>query len=276
MMRPVWLALILALTGITAPAWGQSTQPDAPATVALLVRHAEKAALPADDPPLTQDGRRRAEALAGIVKDAHPTAIITTQLRRTVETGQPSAAAMGITPEVVPVSSATTQQNAADVATAVRKHAGKTVLVVGHGNTVPEIIAALGGPHLPDICEPVYDKLFVLVLGIAAFGGALVAWLGSGFPVQATTASVIAAIGTYGVHLYRVKHAQQQMKPLDAGQPATFEDWVNRDAQLARVRYRGAVWEARVEGDAEVAPGAMLYVLAAQGNTLSVSKTRPA
>jgi broad specificity phosphatase PhoE len=94
-----------------------------------------------------------------------PTAIITTQLHRTVETALPTAAAVGVTPEVVPVTATNTQQNAADVATAVRKHAGKTVLVVGHGNTVPLIIAALGGPHLPDICEQIYDKLFVMVLG---------------------------------------------------------------------------------------------------------------
>ena len=129
-----------------------------------MVRHAEKAAQPADDPPLTQDGRRRAEALAGVIKNAHAAAIITTQLRRTVETAQPAAAATGVTPELVPVSAAAAQQNAVDVAAAVRRHLGKTVLVVGHGNTVPEIIAALGGPHLPDICEQIYDKLFVLVL----------------------------------------------------------------------------------------------------------------
>ena len=137
MTRAVWLGLILVLTGITAPAWGQTAQPSDPATVVLLVRHAEKAAQPADDPPLTPDGRRRAEALAGVIKDAHPTAILTTQLRRTVETAQPSAAAVGVTPEVVPVSAANTQQNAVDVAAAVRKHAGATVLVVGHDNTVP-------------------------------------------------------------------------------------------------------------------------------------------
>jgi broad specificity phosphatase PhoE len=165
MTRTVWLALILALVGIAAPARGQTAQPDASGTVVLLVRHAEKSAQPADDPPLTPDGRRRAEALAVVVKDARPTAIITTQLRRTVETAPPSAAAAGVTPEVVPVSAATPQQNAVDVTTAVRKHPGKTVLVVGHGNTVPEIIAALGGPTLPDICESVYEKLFVLVLG---------------------------------------------------------------------------------------------------------------
>jgi broad specificity phosphatase PhoE len=165
MTRAVWPALVLVLIAITAPSWSESAQPDASPTVVVLVRHAEKAAQPADDPPLTQDGHRRAEALAAVVKDVRPTAIITTQLHRTVETALPTAAAVGVTPEVVPVSAANTQQNAADVATAVRKHAGKTVLVVGHGNTVSLIIAALGGPHLPDICEQIYDKLFVMVLG---------------------------------------------------------------------------------------------------------------
>jgi broad specificity phosphatase PhoE len=165
MMRTAWPALVLVLIGITAPSWSETAPPGDSATVVLLVRHAEKAAQPGDDPPLTQDGLRRAEALAGVVKDAHPTAIITTQLRRTVETARPSTAALGVTPEVVPVSAANTQQNAAAVAAAVQKHPGKTVLVVGHGNTVPQIIAALGGPQLPDICESVYDRLFVLVLG---------------------------------------------------------------------------------------------------------------
>jgi phosphohistidine phosphatase SixA len=164
MMRTAWPALVLVLIGIAAPLWSETAEPDTSGTVVLLVRHAERAAQPADDPPLTEDGRRRAEALAGIVKDARPAAIITTQLRRTVETAQPSAAAVGMTPEVVPISSTTTQQNAVEVAAAVRKHPGTTVLVVGHGNTVPLIITALGGPKLPDICESVYDKLFVLVL----------------------------------------------------------------------------------------------------------------
>src|SRR5215470_14448328 len=60
MTRTIWLAFILVLTGIAAPAQTQTTQPESSATVVLFVRHAEKAAQPADDPPLTQDGRRRA------------------------------------------------------------------------------------------------------------------------------------------------------------------------------------------------------------------------
>jgi membrane protein implicated in regulation of membrane protease activity len=47
-------------------------------------------------------------------------------------------------------------------------------------------------------------------------------------------------------------------------------------ARLARVRYRGASWEARVEGSEALEPGATVFVLAADGNTLKVAKTRPA
>ena len=126
------------------------------------------------------------------------------------------------------------------------------------------------------ITELVTGTFYLLVLGFAAFGGAAVAWLGQGFPVQAITAGVVAAVGTYGVHLYHVKHVQQKMKPLDHAQPVTFEGWVNQEARLARVRYRGASWEARVEGDASIDSGGMLYILATQGNTLTVSSTRPA
>jgi broad specificity phosphatase PhoE len=165
MMRSGRLAVVLALIAMTASAWGETVLPGPAATIVLLVRHAEKAAGPGDDPPLTPDGRRRAEALVAVIKDTRPTAIITTQLHRAVETAQPSAAAAGVTPEEVPIDPANIPQNIAGVAAAVRNHAGETVLVVGHNNSVPAIIAALGGPQLPTICDRVYDKLFVLVLG---------------------------------------------------------------------------------------------------------------
>jgi len=124
-----------------------------------VVRHAEKAAAPAGDPPLSPAGRARAKALVDSAKQAGVHAIITTQFLRTKETGAPTAAALGITPEIVPATSARSIQ---DVVAAVRKHAGETVLVVGHSNTVPGIIAGLGAEEPPAICDSEYDDLYVV------------------------------------------------------------------------------------------------------------------
>jgi membrane protein implicated in regulation of membrane protease activity len=124
------------------------------------------------------------------------------------------------------------------------------------------------------IVELLTGTFYLLMLGLAAFGAALAAWLGQGIAVQAVVAAVIAAAGCYGVHIYRAKNAKGQMAPLDAGQPASFEGWLDQGAGRARVRYRGAQWEARVEGEPE--PGATVYVVATHGNTLEVSTRRPA
>jgi membrane protein implicated in regulation of membrane protease activity len=125
------------------------------------------------------------------------------------------------------------------------------------------------------IVEVMTGTFYLLMLGIAAFGAAAAAWLGWGFPVQSVVAVVLAAIGCYGVHLYREKNRAQQMPPIDAGMPASFESWLDAGARLARVRYRGASWDARVEGAEALEPGATVYVLAADGSTLRVAKNRP-
>ena len=125
------------------------------------------------------------------------------------------------------------------------------------------------------IVELLTGTFYLLVLGIAAFGAALAAWLGLQFSAQSIIAALIGAIGCYGVHLYRAKNRAEQMAPIDAGMPASFESWLDAGARLARVRYRGASWDARVEGGEALEPGATVYVLAADGNTLRVTKTRP-
>ena len=126
------------------------------------------------------------------------------------------------------------------------------------------------------IAELLSGTFYLLVLGIAAFGAAGAAGLGMVFAVQAIIACVVTAAGCYGVHAYRARNRAQQMAPIDAGMPASFESWIDSGARLARVRYRGASWDARVEGAEALEPGATVYVLAADGNTLKVTKTRPA
>lgn len=125
------------------------------------------------------------------------------------------------------------------------------------------------------ITELLTGTFYLLVLGLAAFGAALAAWLGFDFGAQAIAFFVVAGGGSYAVHSYRARNRAQQMPSIDAGQPANFESWVDQAAGLARVRYRGASWEARLEGEAALQPGAVVYVLATQGNTLKVSARRP-
>lgn len=145
----------------------------------ILVRHADKASKPADDPPLTVEGEKRAQDLAATLRDAGVTAIITTQLHRTRDTAGPLAKALGITPEVIKVGERALVANPAPgmqfapevveerakyVATlesTLRQRSG-VILVVGHDWSVPGLIASLGGPQLSNICSSVYDNLFIL------------------------------------------------------------------------------------------------------------------
>src|SRR5687768_5460755 len=137
----------------------------APPTVVLLVRHAEKAAQPAQDPPLTEGGSARARALVAVARDAGVKAIISTQFLRTRNTAEPTATALSLTPEIVQAGGL--PQHAKAVAEQVMKHAGGTVLVVGHSNTIPAIVGALGAPQPRDLCDSEYDQLFVVVIGDA-------------------------------------------------------------------------------------------------------------
>ena len=125
------------------------------------------------------------------------------------------------------------------------------------------------------IAELVTGTFYLVVLGVAAFGAAAAAYFGQDFPVQSIVAGIVAAAGAYWVHTYRASNATLQMKPVDAGQPANFESWIDQGARLARVRYRGASWDARVEGDQAPEPGGVVYVMSTHGNTLKVTLKHP-
>jgi broad specificity phosphatase PhoE len=157
-------SFVLAATAVLGFGFGpRPATVTAPPTVVLLVRHAEKAAQPAQDPPLTDAGSARARSLVAVARDAGVSAIITTQFLRTKNTAEPTATALKVTPEVV--NAGGMPQHAKAVAEQVLKHAGSTVLVVGHSNTIPAIVGALGAPQPKDLCDSEYDQLFVVVLG---------------------------------------------------------------------------------------------------------------
>ncbi len=164
-------ALLAVSLAVAAPGGAQAVTKDAPAagapaaraagsTLVVLVRHAEKAAEPADDPPLTELGATRARALQAALADAGVQAVVATPRRRTSDTARPLMDALGLAPEIVPLAG----DHVKAVADAVRRHAGQVVLVVGHSNTIPAIIGALGGPRLKDLCDAEHSNLFVLTL----------------------------------------------------------------------------------------------------------------
>lgn len=153
------VCFVFAAAGMGGPAPAEGDR------VVVLVRHAEKAAEPGSDPELSEAGKARARALASALEDADIDAIVTTQFKRTRDTAAPVAKVRGLTPIVVPAGG-NTAEHAGRVARAVRAlPAGSVILVVGHSNTVPAIISALGGPEIPELCESEYAGLFVVVAG---------------------------------------------------------------------------------------------------------------
>lgn len=126
------------------------------------------------------------------------------------------------------------------------------------------------------IGELLSGTFYLLMLAIAAFGAAGAAYLGIDFGLQIAVAAVVAAAGCYGVHLYRANNKARQMPSIDAGMSASFEHWIDATSRLARVRYRGASWDARVEGSETIEPGTLIYVASTDGNTLKVTAKPPA
>lgn len=157
------LALLLALA---APAPARRFQ--AP-TVVIVVRHGEKAARPADDPPLSLEGSKRAIRLSTIAQAVGVEAIFVTQARRTRETAEPSASLLNAPITSVPVNSARDDDIAA-YAEALKQrilsdHRGKAVLVVGHSNTAPKVAGALGNRTLPNLNDATeFDAIFFVVV----------------------------------------------------------------------------------------------------------------
>jgi len=137
----------LLLSAFLSTATAQST--------IFIVRHAEKADA-TKDPDLSEAGRARAEALAKMLKDANITAIYATEFKRTQQTATPLAKVLGITVTILPA-----KDNAALIAK-LRASTGNA-LVVGHGDTIPDLIKALGISDPINIAENDYDNLFAVV-----------------------------------------------------------------------------------------------------------------
>jgi broad specificity phosphatase PhoE len=162
MRRSAVLFAIVALAAVVIAPVARPLAAQSAPTVVIIVRHADKAATPANDPPLTEVGVERAKALAELLKDAKVGAVLHTPTTRTRETARPTAERFGLTPEIIPTGPMPVVSAA--VVNMVQRHAGQTVLIVGHSNTVMPWIAALGGPQRENLCDHQYDGIYTLVI----------------------------------------------------------------------------------------------------------------
>ena len=144
-----FITLLLVSVLLISAAAAQST--------IFIVRHAEKAAGGGDDPDLSEAGRARAEALATVLKDAGISAIYTTELKRTQQTAAPLAKTLHLDPAII------VAKDRAALSAKLRGSSGN-VLVVGHSNTIPDVIKALGITTTVSIADNDYDNLFVVIL----------------------------------------------------------------------------------------------------------------
>lgn len=121
----------------------------------LLVRHGDVPPDAGADPSLTPQGRARADALRTLVAPAGISKIIVSSLQRTQQTAQPTATLLGLTPDII--------SEPPSIVTALRAlPRTASVLVVGHSNTVPDVITGLGGPSVT--VEPTaFDRLFIFL-----------------------------------------------------------------------------------------------------------------
>ena len=149
-----WLLTVL-LVFVPALASAQS--------LVIGVRHAERAdggsgtMLSQTDPLLSAEGEARAKRLAAMLADAGITAIYATEYKRTQDTAKPLAQKIG-----VEVRTHKAQDNAGLAAKLKADHAKDVVLVIGHSNTLPNVIKALGGPEWK-IPEAEYDTIYIFV-----------------------------------------------------------------------------------------------------------------
>lgn len=122
-----------------------------------LVRHGEKAQGDAKDPELTEMGRVRARNIAAILGKAGVKAVFSTPLKRTRQTAAPLAAAGGFEVQAY-------DPNTPAALVAKVKTLSGAVLVVGHSNTLTELVRLFGGVPGPDVADNEYDRLYQLIV----------------------------------------------------------------------------------------------------------------
>ena len=134
---------------------------DTDAVTFIVVRHAEKGTDDARNPSLSEAGQARAQRLAALLSKEPVHAAYATAYRRTYQTAQPVAADRSI--HITTYNAQLPASQFAEQLRALNKTG--TVLVVGHSNTVPDIVGALAGRPIDAISDDEFSRLYRVRIG---------------------------------------------------------------------------------------------------------------
>ena len=140
--------------GKTTPITGLG---DDKTTIFVFVCRAEKNTEPADNPDLSEAGKIRAQKLAELLKDLEVHRAAATTTKRAIQTAQPLIDMTHCGTDIYSKSA-----TEAFLLSAISGYKGKVILVVGHGNTIPEMLnMLLGEKKYEDIAEDEYDNIYI-------------------------------------------------------------------------------------------------------------------
>jgi phosphohistidine phosphatase SixA len=161
---PIWLTAIAAFAVFSVAVIAIWVWFTANSTTVIVIRHAEKQTVDEPDPALSTAGEARAALLARMFGEPRGAgrldAIYVSPTQRSRSTAAPLAARLGITPVVAPA-----DDPKALAHRALRENSGKRVMIVGHSNTVPELVAVLSGQDdIPKLDEHDFSAMYIVTV----------------------------------------------------------------------------------------------------------------
>ena len=174
---PVWLAVALLMLLVSlAFNWVQYQQSPSPAkmrtvstgpvqaesasvvTQIYILRHTEKEDDVSEDPLLSESGIKRAKYWKRVLADIDINQIYTTDFKRNIQTAKTLAENYDVKPELYyPMSF--------DIVKFINEIKGQKVLIIGHSNTIPDMVNRLiGESTYPPMSHTDYDKLFLITI----------------------------------------------------------------------------------------------------------------
>ena len=149
--------LLILICALSCAGYSQSNDPVKSVTI-FLVRHAERANDGTNDPPISEDGKKRALKLAEVLSNSGVTAIYSTDYKRTITTVEPLAKTMNLEIKLYEA------MKEPELKRIVEENRGGAVVICGHSNTTPWSANVLAGTKLANFNDSDYGNILIVTI----------------------------------------------------------------------------------------------------------------